>query len=69
MIILAIAAIFIAGVSLVNTDNDGMGPAPNSGDNIYDGSGFDSRNGQNNGPGHAPNAGDGVSDGPGWEYP
>ena len=61
--------IVIAGTVLA----DGQGPAPNSGDCIPDGSGFDSPNGPNgegfSGNGHgtpAPNSGDGVSDGPGW---
>lgn len=44
----------------------GIGPAPNSGDGIPDGSGFETPNGQGNGPGPAPNSGDGVPDGPGW---
>ena len=51
----------------------GMGPAPNAGDGVPDGSGFDSPNGPNgncSGNGHcspAPNSGDGIPDGPGWE--
>lgn len=48
----------------------GTGPAPNSGNCIPDGSGFETTNGPNgegNGPGPAPNSGDGISDGPGWE--
>ena len=67
---LAIGIIAIAG----NTIADGMGPAPNSGDGVPDGSGFDAPNGPNgeecNGDGHgepAPNSGDGIPDGPGWE--
>ncbi|MBU0497158.1 MAG: hypothetical protein KKC68_02460 [Candidatus Thermoplasmatota archaeon] len=59
----------IAGNSLAG----GSGPAPNSGDGIPDGSGFDSSNGPNgvgcSGNGHdgpAPNSGDGIPDGPGW---
>ena len=40
------------------------GPAPNSGDCVPDGSGFEEPFG--NGPGPAPNSGDGVPDGPGW---
>ena len=46
------------------------GPAPNSGDCIPDGSGFETgqgSNGQGYGPGPAPNSGDGIPDGPGWE--
>ena len=52
------------------------GPAPNSGDGIPDGSGFDSPNGPNgggaggNGPaGPAPNSGDGIPDGSGFVSP
>jgi len=59
-------------------DKGHQGPAPNSGDGISDGSGFDSPNGPNgdgtsasgNGPnGPAPNSGDGVPDGSGFESP
>lgn len=56
-----------------STGNGNQGPAPNSGDCIPDGSGFDSQNGSNGdgsaGNGHggpAPNSGDGIPDGPGW---
>ena len=58
--------------------NGPAGPAPNSGDGIPDGSGFDSPNGPNgdgtsgsgNGPqGPAPNSGDGISDGSGFDSP
>lgn len=45
------------------------GPAPNAGDCIPDGSGFENQggpNGEGYGPGPAPNAGDGIPDGPGW---
>jgi hypothetical protein len=58
----------IAGTTLA----DGPGPAPNSGDCIPDGSGFESPNEPNGngssgyGPGPAPNSGDGIPDGPGW---
>lgn len=53
------------------------GPAPNSGDGIPDGSGFDSPNGPNgsdaaagSGPaGPAPNSGDGIPDGSGFDSP
>ena len=40
------------------------GPAPNSGDGVSDGSGFE--NPSTPGPGPAPNSGDGVSDGSGF---
>jgi len=46
------------------------GPAPNSGDGVSDGSGFDGPNGSNGGgdggAGPAPNSGDGVPDGSGF---
>jgi hypothetical protein len=52
------------------------GPAPNSGDCIPDGSGFDdeayileSLGFPYLGPGAAPNSGDGIPDGSGWEVP
>ena len=68
LIIGAIVAILVAGVTIVTAGNsDGMGPAPNSGDGIPDESGNDSPNGAGNGPGPAPNSGDGIPDGPGWE--
>ena len=69
LIIGAIVAILIAGVTIVTAANneEPMGPAPNAGDGNPDGSGFDSPNGQMNGPGPAPNSGDGIPDGPGWE--
>jgi hypothetical protein len=49
-----------------------MAAAPNSGDCVPDGPGWDSYGyphpGKDyRGPGPAPNAGDGVADGPGWE--
>jgi hypothetical protein len=63
-----IACLVIALVGITgNVVAEGMGPAPNSGDGIPDGSGFDSPNGEQNGPGPAPNSGDGIPDGPGWE--
>lgn len=65
--ILVIGMIGIAGNVMA-----GDGPAPNSGDCISDGSGFEPEpNGEGVfGDGHgepAPNSGDGTSDGPGWE--
>ncbi len=45
------------------------GPAPNSGDGISDGSGFDQPNSNNEdslGKGPAPNSGDGIPDGSGF---
>jgi hypothetical protein len=68
-IIVAVVALIVAGSTIAIAKNaltDGMGPAPNSGDCIPDGSGFDSPNGSGNGPGPAPHSGDGIADGPGW---
>ena len=66
----------LTGSSIADNDTDANGnegPAPNSGDCVPDGSGYDSPNGPNGeddqGNGHdgpAPNSGDGVPDGPGW---
>jgi len=65
---LVIGIIAIAGNAMANS----IGPAPNSGDGISDGSGLEpTPNGEGVlGDGHgepAPNSGDGVPDGPGWE--
>ncbi|MEW5894580.1 MAG: hypothetical protein AB1650_02310 [Candidatus Omnitrophota bacterium] len=60
---------------VIAADNGHEEPAPNSGDGIPDGSGFENPNGPgeggsgDSGKGHqspAPNAGDGVPDGSGW---
>ena len=50
-------------------DNNGVGPAPNSGDGIPDGSGYDRNdwpNEENPAKGPAPNSGDGIPDGSGF---
>jgi len=68
IVILACIAIGIVGMS--NAIASGVGPAPNSGDCIPDGSGFErdyGPHGEGYGRGPAPNAGDGIPDGPGWE--
>jgi len=66
-----LTTVAFAGLCTASNGNDGS--APNSGDGVPDGSGYDSPNGPNgnddsgNGnDGPAPNSGDGVSDGPGW---
>ena len=72
LIIAAIVAIVVTGVVVATAGNQGQikspGSAPNSGDGIQDGSGFDSFDaiGPAYGPGPAPNYHDGISDGPGW---
>ncbi len=42
------------------------GPAPNSGDGVSDGPGWDETHWPDEGKGPAPDSGDGISDGPGW---
>ena len=73
LVLVAVASTPI--IALANSSGP-MGPAPNSGDGVSDGSGFDGPNGANgeigsdSGPmGPAPNAGDGVSDGSGFDGP
>ena len=71
LVIVAVVVMIIATSGIAFADSNGpMGPAPNSGDCVPDGSGFDSPNGPNadvgsgSGPvGPAPNAGDGIPDG------
>ena len=64
LVSLLVLAVILTGNSLA--DGNYGEPAPNSGDGIPDGSGFEEPNGPNNGPGPAPNSGDGIPDGPGW---
>jgi hypothetical protein len=62
---LLILASMICGIASAAS----VGPAPNSGDCIPDGSGFDQPNQQNPdspGRGPAPNSGDGIPDGSGF---
>jgi len=66
-ILLLVLASVVCGLA---TAEDSVGPAPNSGDGVSDGSGFDQPNWQNEGTpgmGPAPNSGDGVSDGSGFD--
>jgi len=54
-----------------NMEPESPGPAPNSGDGVSDGSGFDrtdwpNDNNPGDGKGPAPNSGDGVPDGSGF---
>jgi hypothetical protein len=69
--LVAIMTVAIAGT--VSASSGPMGPAPNSGDGVSDGSGFEVANGPNaevglgTGPvGPAPNSGDGIPDGSGF---
>lgn len=61
-LILVCMTIGVASASLA------VGPAPNSGDGISDGSGMDQRNGNEVPPGSgpAPNSGNGIPDGSGF---
>jgi len=65
--------VILTSNSMASEENGNEAPAPNSGDGIPDGSGFDSPNGpngvdnsENGNDGPAPNSGDGIPDGPGW---
>jgi hypothetical protein len=62
-ILLVVLSSMVCGLAAAS-----VGPAPNSGDCIPDGSGFEQPNWQNDTPGMgpAPNAGDGVPDGSGF---
>jgi hypothetical protein len=71
--IIAIAAMLAMTVFCATAAaSNALGPAPNSGDGIPDGSGFEEPNGPNAegsgvGPvGPAPNSGDGIPDGSGF---
>jgi hypothetical protein len=73
---LNVAVVFAEGPG--DSANESFGPAPNSGDGIPDGSGFDSPNEPNgDGPGDSanepfgpsPNSGDGIPDGSGFDSP
>ena len=74
LLIISIAAsiLLVGTVSAeeIGSSEGPMGPAPNSGDGVPDGSGFGHDSGANEdspGIGPAPNSGDGIPDGPGWE--
>jgi len=74
IVIIAVIGLLAATSSVALADSAGpMGPAPNAGDGISDGSGLDAPNGANglvgsgSGPvGPAPNSGDGIPDGSGF---
>jgi hypothetical protein len=66
-ILLVVLASMVCGLAAAENS---VGPAPNSGDCIPDGSGFDQPNCQNEdrpGMGPAPNAGDCIPDGSGFD--
>ena len=63
IMLLIITSVFCGTVLASNT----IGPAPNSGDGVSDGSGFPESHWQNSdSPGPAPNSGDGIPDGSGF---
>jgi hypothetical protein len=69
ILLLSFTASMVLSVLGNSTVDNGVGPAPNSGDGIPDGSGFDQPNRQNDnssGKGPAPNSGDGIPDGNGF---
>jgi hypothetical protein len=69
ILLLSFTASMVLSVRGNVTADKGVGPAPNSGDGIPDGSGFDQPNRQNEGStgkGPAPNSGDGIPDGSGF---
>ena len=69
LLIVAALCVFTTSVAFAGS-SDGYGymkPAPESGDGISNGSGFDGDVGS--GPGPAPNSGDGIPDGSGFEFP
>ena len=66
-IVLLVVASMLCGI--VAAADSSVGPAPNSGDGVSDGSGFEQPNGQyegSPGDGPAPNSGDGIPDGSGF---
>lgn len=63
ILLLILFSMFCGTVAAENT----VGPAPNSGDGVSDGSGFPESHWQNeDSPGPAPNSGDGIPDGSGF---
>jgi hypothetical protein len=68
---IVISVLIFAGMicGIASAASSSIGPAPNSGDCIPDGSGFDQPNRYNQdspGMGPAPNSGDGIPDGSGF---
>lgn len=72
ILVSSILTILLSGAALAANNDIPMGPAPNSGDGISDGSGLVAPNGPNIeipesvSVGPAPNSGDGVPDGSGF---
>ena len=73
-VVIMFAMIGMMQLPVFASDAGPMGPAPNAGDGVSDGSGFESPNGPigetgNEGSGPAPNSGDGIPDGSGMDCP
>lgn len=70
VLLMALTLVFAMGSMMVAFAGVTPGPAPNSGDGIPDGSGWDEGfpgpNGVDGGTGPAPNSGDGIPDGSGF---
>jgi len=69
VVIFAALLTMVMFIGTVTAENDGFGPAPNSGDGDPDGSGFDRTdwpNEESPAEGPAPNSGDGVPNGSGF---
>jgi len=69
LVLLVVVMLFLVTAGSALAASGPVGPAPNSGDCIPDGSGFDGPNGPVNsdgGVGPAPNSGDGIPDGSGF---
>lgn len=66
LVVTAIFAMTLTGTVFAANADGPAGPAPNSGDCIPDGSGFDGPNATGTGTGPAPNSGDGIPDGSGF---
>jgi len=74
LVLIAVVSLFLTSTSIVFADSSGpLGPNPDAGDGISDGSSLDAPNGPNGvigsvlgliGP--APNSGDGIPDGSGF---
>ena len=67
LVVLAVVTLLLVTAGTTLAAPNGLdGPAPNYGDGVSDGSGFDRDDLQTPGVGPAPNSGDGVSDGSGF---
>jgi len=70
IVLLVVVVMVLATAGSALASNGPAGPAPNSGDGVSDGSGFDGTNGPlgnvDGDTGPAPNSGDGIPDGSGF---